>query len=340
MVKLRIKSGELRRLISYVGLQEAKDDYDWPRMPARGEKLPDSADVDRLKGVEQRKSGKVKLGDPLMLKDSDSKAYAALLRSENGKIDGELYSVGPYLMFRPRQSSRRSLFWVSPMKTVKQPDGSTALDAQGNPIIQTLPRDWYPYVKLTKRQKEDVGWVDAHDRGEYDKGTKLDPFASALEDEEDRRYAPLYDPSAQVSASIPGATTSTAGKGGGIVSPQASVAADRAFAAKNMKIPDWETLSLQKLQQWHDVVARVAKTSGMPDDKRMLMKIKDTMHDRLMGIPPKALKPATKRVDIRKDSPEAFNVPPRERFGPRKAWGKTSPNVEIERLPTIKKKDE
>lgn len=189
--------------------------------------------------------------------------------------DGALQIKNGYLILIPTSSVQRTMVWAGVPAKGDRPE---------------LPKAWRTIDELNKEQRDKLGWIDSRDKGSY---PKKEPTKFGDENwgrkEPDVRFKSGRGEIAdiEVMGHVPGATSEHPGHGGGIPTSAAKAAADRAFAAKHAKLPDWETLNIQELQTWKDVVSRKLKTSHDPADQRILAQIEDAIGDRMRGTPPK-----------------------------------------------------
>lgn len=266
-------------------------------------------------------------------------AYRAL--KDLGSPPGRIFVDKAYIMFRPEDPGAKAIFWAGVPEKKRLEGGAIVTPKEG----KAKPHAWRTYEELTTNQRDRLGWVDPRDRGKV-KGEDEPPPEKGLDVRVKgvSQYAPQevvwnekgelealprgIAPEPQMMGSVPGASFEP-GRGGGMPSATATQAAARAAAAKGFKLPDWETLSLPKLQQWRDVIMRKSRSSGEAADRRTLQVIDKTIEDRESGKPPKAPPPRAR--------PTEPTTSPKEKWGERKPWGRTSKDVQVTKVERPKK---
>lgn len=253
-------------------------------------------------------------------------AYRALKQA--GSPAGRIYTIGQYIMFKPKDPTAKAMFWagVPEKKSIK---GGAVSTPEGG---EAKPHAWRTYEELSMDQRRGIGWIDPRDRGDV---------SSPPEAEEKGLDVRIRDGGARadidVMGSIPGAEPLTPGKGGSTPSAEAMAAMKRGMAAKSAKLPDWESLSIQDLNGWLEVATKKYKSSRDPTDMRVVQAVKKEIDARAEGKPQK--KATQPRRPKGKSQPQ-HTQPADDRFGKRKKWGQTSKDVEVEKLPVRPKKDE
>lgn len=294
-----------------------------------------------------RKSGENPLGtsskgkSPGWLSIYSPEAYKAL--RSIGSPDGQVFLDKGNIMFRPKDPAKRAMFWAALPEKRQLKGGEVVVPKEG----EARAHAWRTYDELSMDQRQGLGWIEPRDRGSVKKaeepkeepglGVRVRGFGNQPQSAAYNDEGWLTPAEAEVTGRVPGAEPVVAGKGGSVPSREAQAAAQRAFAAKHAKLPDWETLGLQDLHSWKEAVAKKYKTSQDPSDLRVFQAIRNALEDRRNGIPAKAVQ--RPMAPVKSDEPivprektQRSKENPEDRWGKRRDWGKTSKDVQVDKV--------
>lgn len=364
MAKLRMTVGSLRRMVcEMTQLLEAEDDPKHRAPERRLRRSPPSRVVPpeptkwKSAGAKPNDpssplasgSGKVKSTavkqnpgyDPLLPKAGgrspgwlaiyDPDAFNALKRM--GTPEGKIFTDGPYVMFKPADPTQKSMFWAGVPEKLTRTGQKSSKDED-----REKPHAWRTYEELSLDQKRSLPWVDPRDRAGTSTKKELEPEPGL--DVRVRHGGFRAEP--DVMGFVPGADQVMPGKGGSTPSPEASLAASRAFSSKGP--PVWSEQPIQTLAAWREEAAKRFKSSRDPIHARIIKDIEKELLRReeepevAVPEPQTPAQTHTQRVsEPEKARPTAHSMSAEERFGKRKRWGQTSRDVEVTRTEKPKK---
>jgi len=368
---IRLRVGSLRASLATIdSILEAKGRSRWTpdqvKKMVRRDVAGSREDIEAMLPASQRTSTlrkvtaeRVKADNPLAYKQLEDEVGR---RPEDA---GDIYAYAQYYVYQPRSSGTIPLIWAAKQPKVivakdiekamdkeerdklRKDIGGRALGSRGaKSAMQQMtteptpsrvekkgaPTAWITWRELTMDQRRQLPWMDPRTRGKAEvpasremaldpmKDVWYNPYTGEVEEErpEEGQYPTV------------GGVRSASGPGG-----EPTHGARAAASRMGAKEPNWNRLTMGGLKRALKMAYDGYKSSPNPESEAVIKRILSAMDAKRTAAGAQAAQgPKKEPVSPR------FEKSVEQQFGPRKKWGKTSPNVDIRSVQRVPKKKE